>query len=288
MKRFLKRHWSGIALGLVIVIGVCLLAYPTVSDWYNSIHQSRAISNYMERVEQLDETDYSALLQAAQEYNEYLTGKENPLVVEEEERARYEALLNVAGNGIMGYVDIPRIHVELPIYHGTSDAVLQVAVGHMEGSSLPVGGSFTHAVLSGHTGLPKAVLFTNLTELKEDDIFIISVLNETLTYQIDQIKIVLPQETEDLQIVPGQDYCTLITCTPYGVNSHRLLVRGHRIENLPVEEVEEIKPVIAVASAPKERNLPLLIGGGASVLILFLALVIKKTRNRAKKKRKKG
>lgn len=288
MKRFLKRHWSGIALGFVMVIGMCLLAYPTVSDWYNSIHQSRAISNYMEKVEQLDETDYSALLQAAREYNEYLTKKENPLVVEEPEMIRYEALLNVAGNGIMGYVSIPKIHVELPIYHGTSDAVLQVAVGHMEGTSLPVGGSSTHTVLSGHTGLPKAVLFTNLTELKEDDIFMMSVLNETLTYQIDQIKIVLPQETEDLQIVPGKDYCTLITCTPYGVNSHRLLVRGHRIENLPEEEVKEIKPVITVASAPKEKNLPLLIGGAMSVLILFLALVIKKTRNRAKKKKKKG
>lgn len=287
MIRFFKRHWSGMFLGLVMIIGACLLAYPTVSDWYNSIHQSRAITNYVASVGKLDDTDYEALWQAAREYNEYLTGKDVPLFVEEEELEWYESLLNVAGNGIMGYVDIPKIKVELPIYHGTSDAVLQVAVGHLEGTSLPTGGETNHTVLSGHTGLPKAVLFTNLTELKEKDIFMLSVLNETLTYEIDQIKVVLPEETEELEIVPGKDYCTLVTCTPYGVNSHRLLIRGHRIPNLPVEEVEEIKPVVTAITTPKEKNLPLLAACAVAALILLLALVIKMFRIKKKKKKKR-
>lgn len=287
MKRFFKKHWSGMMLVLVMIIGVCLLAYPTVSDWYNSLHQSRAITNYMASVEQLDETDYEELWQAVRQYNQYLTEKEMPLIVEDEERLWYESLLDVAGNGIMGYISIPKINVELPIYHGTSDAVLQVAVGHLEGSSLPAGGESTHTVLSGHTGLPKAVLFTNLTELKEDDVFMMSVLNETLTYQIDQIKVVLPEETDDLKITPDQDYCTLITCTPYGVNSHRLLVRGHRIANLPVEEVQEIKPVVTAVAAPKEQNLPLMAACAAAAVILLMALIVKVLRTKKKKKKKR-
>ncbi len=212
-------------------IGALLLLYPTISDFWNSFHQSRAIASYAEQVADLDENAYDRLWEDARTYNKTLGDRMNRFVMAEEQKKAYAALLNIADNGVMGYIEIPKVRCNLPIYHGTDEAVLQVAIGHVPGSSLPVGGESTHCVLSGHRGLPSAKLFTNLDELETGDVFMLRVLDETLTYEVDQIRTVLPNELGDLAIVEGEDYCTLVTCTPYGINSHRLLVRGHRVEN---------------------------------------------------------
>ena len=212
-------------------IGALLLLYPTISDFWNSFHQSRAIASYAEQVADLDENAYDRLWEDARIYNKTLGDRMNRFVMAEEQKKAYAALLNIADNGVMGYIEIPKVRCNLPIYHGTDEAVLQVAIGHVPGSSLPVGGESTHCVLSGHRGLPSTKLFTNLDELETGDVFMLRVLDETLTYEVDQIRTVLPNELGDLAIVEGEDYCTLVTCTPYGINSHRLLVRGHRVEN---------------------------------------------------------
>ena len=212
-------------------IGALLLLYPTISDFWNSFHQSRAIASYAEQVADLDENAYDRLWEDARIYNKTLGDRMNRFVMGEEQKKAYAALLNIADNGVMGYIEIPKVRCNLPIYHGTDEAVLQVAIGHVPGSSLPVGGESTHCVLSGHRGLLSAKLFTNLDELETGDVFMLRVLDETLTYEVDQIRTVLPNELGDLAIVEGEDYCTLVTCTPYGINSHRLLVRGHRVEN---------------------------------------------------------
>ena len=229
-----KRKKSNILLTALLVLallaGLSLLLYPTVSDWWNSMHQSRAIASYVESVVELDEEQYDAVWQAAQEYNAALPDDDTRFLPGEEEQALYETLLNVGGDGIMGYVEIEKIDVLLPIYHGTNEEVLQVAIGHIEGSSLPVGGAGTHTVISGHRGLPSARLFTDLDQLEEGDTFMLHILDETLTYEVDQIRIVEPDDISNLALEAGADYCTLVTCTPYGVNSHRLLVRGHRVE----------------------------------------------------------
>lgn len=220
-----------ILLILILLAGLSLLLYPTVSDYWNSFHQSRAIASYAEQVAEIDSDTYEQLWADAQAYNRSLIGKVGRYDMTDEERAKYESLLDVSGNGIIGYIEIPTIKCSLPIYHGTDEAILQIAVGHIEGTSLPVGGSGTHCVLSGHRGLPSARLFTDLDKMVVGDTFMMRVLDETLTYEVDQIRIVLPNEMDDLEIEEGKDYCTLVTCTPYGINSHRLLVRGHRIEN---------------------------------------------------------
>lgn len=236
-----KKTGSPITLLLILILlaGVSLLLYPTVSDYWNSFHQSRAIASYAEQVAKIDPDTYKQLWADAQAYNRSLIGKVGRYDMTDEERAKYESLLNVSGNGIIGYIEIPSIKCSLPIYHGTDEAILQIAVGHIEGTSLPVGGSGTHCVLSGHRGLPSARLFTDLDKMVEGDTFMMRVLDETLTYEVDQIRIVLPDEMDDLEIEEGKDYCTLVTCTPYGINSHRLLVRGHRVENQ--EEAQAIR-----------------------------------------------
>lgn len=227
----MRKHLSTIILILVFLVGLSLLLYPTVSDYWNSLHQSRAIAQYSEQVAALDHDSYEELWQAARRYNEGLLDNAHRFTPTEEELEEYESLLNVSGNGIIGYIEIPSIDCYQPIYHGTDEAVLQIAVGHIEGTSLPTGGPGTHCVISGHRGLPSARLFTDLDKLTKGDTFILSVLDETLTYEVDQILIVEPDEIEALSIDEEKDYCTLITCTPYGINSHRLLVRGHRVEN---------------------------------------------------------
>ncbi|MBQ7049852.1 MAG: class C sortase [Firmicutes bacterium] len=234
----MKKHWSTILLIVILIIGLSLLLYPTFSDWWNSFHQSKAIASYTEQVAGMDEEKYDEVWSAAREYNSRLLKNPNSFILSDQQWEKYEQLLDVSGSGIMGYVEIPIIDVMLPIYHGTDEAVLQIAVGHLEWSSLPVGGESSHCVVSGHRGLPSAQLFTDLDKMVEGDIFIMHVLDEVLTYQVDQIRIVEPAETEDLLIVEGEDLCTLITCTPYGINSHRMLVRGHRIEN--IEEINEV------------------------------------------------
>lgn len=215
---------------LLIVAGIGLLSYPSVSNWWNQRHQSHAIAGYTEAIEGMSAEDYAAYLSEAQAYNEYLRNAVGRFCPTEEESEWYRSLLNITGDGIMAYIEIPKIDVKLPIYHGTEETVLQVAVGHLEGSSLPIGGPGTHTALSGHRGLPSAKLFTQLDKLEVGDKFYISVLGENHEYTIDNIDVVLPEDMSGLEIEEGKDYCTLITCTPYGVNSHRLLVRGIRTE----------------------------------------------------------
>lgn len=226
----MKKHLSTIFLVLVLVAGLSLLLYPTVSDYWNSMHQSRAIATYSANVSSMSTADYNDVWQAATDYNWDMKSRGNRFLLDDEERETYETMLNVAGNGVMGYVEVPKIECRLPIYHGTNEAVLQVAIGHIEGTSLPVGGLGSHCVISGHRGLPSARLFTDLDQVTVGDTVLIHVLDETLTYLVDQILIVEPHDTTALAIDPACDYLTLVTCTPYGINSHRLLVRGHRIE----------------------------------------------------------
>lgn len=234
-----KKNWSNIILIVVFFVGLSVLLYPTVSDYWNSLHQSRAIATYSDAVEEMDTSDYERMWAEADAYNEELYESGHGLGLAEDEKKEYDSILDVSGTGIMSYIEIPSIKCSLPIYHGTDEAVLQIAVGHIEGSSLPVGGVNTHCVLSGHRGLPSAKLFSDLDKLEEGDLFMIRTLNQTLTYEVDQIRIVLPEEIDDLEIVEGEDLCTLVTCTPYGINTHRLLVRGHRVANQ--EDAENIR-----------------------------------------------
>lgn len=226
----MKKHIVNIFIALLFLVGLSVLLYPAVSNYVNSKSQSKAIASYVENMQAMDKTDYEALLEEAREYNAALEPGLARFAVKGKALEDYLRLLGSDG-GAVGYLEIPAIQVELPIYLGDSPAVLQVGAGTMPGSSLPVGGPGTHSVLTGHRGLPSSKLFTDLDKLVEGDTFVITVLNQTMTYQIDQIKIVLPQELSDLDIQEGKDFCTLVTCTPYGINSHRMLVRGSRIEN---------------------------------------------------------
>ena len=262
----MKKHISTLLLIAVFLIGLSLLLYPTLSDYWNSFHQSRAITSYAEQVSNLNQDEYEELFTKAIQYNSTALERSNVFILTDEQKKQYEQLLNLDGTGEMGYIEIPSIKVALPIYHGTVDTVLQHAIGHLEWSSLPVGGESSHCVLSGHRGLPSAKLFTNLDKLAAGDTFTLRVLNEVLTYEVDQILIVEPKEIENLRILDGQDYCTLVTCTPYGVNTHRLLVRGHRIEN-PEEahavfvtaDAEQIKPILVASMLAITVLLPLVI-----------------------------
>ena len=226
-----KKHGITIILLLVFLIGAGFIAYPSFADWWNSFHQSRAVASYAEAVAEINTEEYERSLRMAHLYNRLLAKKGILWNPDEKQLKEYERQLNIGANGILGYIDIPKINVMLPIYHGIDDSVLQVAIGHLPGTSLPVGGAGTHCLVSGHRGLPSARLFTDIDKLVTGDTFIITVLNQTLTYEVDQIDVVLPTEVSTLQIEEGKDYVTLVTCTPYGINTHRLLVRGHRIKN---------------------------------------------------------
>ena len=252
--------------------GLSLLLYPTISDWWNSMHQSRAIANYMEDVVELDDETYDLIWQQARQYNAALPRDNSRFTPTEEQLQDYAEVLNVSGNGIMGYVEIPKIDVMLPVYHGTDEAVLQVAVGHIVGSSVPVGGSGSHCVVSGHRGLPSAKLFTDLDQMEVGDTFLLHVLDEVLTYEVDQIVVVLPEDVSELAIQEGEDLCTLVTCTPYGVNSHRMLVRGHRVET---EETTQDTPIRIMADAVRvdPTMVALIIGGFLLAIILLFVLV---------------
>ena len=262
----MKKNRSNIILILIFLVGLSVMLYPTVSDYVNQKNQSRAVASYSEEVENLSDVDYQAYFDAADDYNRRLA--ETPdAFYRPEEVSGYTDTLDVSGTGIMGYITIPKIGVELPVYHGTSDGVLQVAAGHLEGSSLPVGGAGTHAVISAHRGLPSAKLFTNLDELEVGDTFTITVLDRVLTYEVDQISIVLPTETDLLQPVEDKDYVTLMTCTPYGINTHRLLVRGKRIEN-----AENQKHIRVTADALRIE--PIIVAPALAVPMLLVMLVV--------------
>ena len=268
-------------LVLALLAGLSLLLYPTVSDYWNSLHASQAVATYAEDVKSIDKTQYDELLAAAHSYNESLHTRTNDFYLTDEQQAAYDTLLNIGQTGIMGYIEIPVIKLSLPIYHGTSDSVLQIAVGHLDWTSLPVGGTGTHCVLSGHRGLPSAKLFTNLDQMKTGDTFVIRVLDEVLTYEVDQILIVEPNNTSALTIEVGKDLCTLVTCTPYGINSHRLLVRGHRVENTP-----EAKMIRVVADAIQIE--PLIVApvvAAPVLLILFVMLMLPKRKKHIEKEK---
>ena len=229
--QWFKKKLPTILLVFVFLTGVALILYPTFADWWNSFHQSRAVASYMDSVSALDTERYEEILAEADAYNQKLAETGVIWTLDEEQEKEYNDQLNINDSGIMGYIDIPKINITLPIYHGIDEEVLQVAIGHIAGSSLPVGGENTHCIVSGHRGLPSARLFTDLDKLVDGDTFTMTVLNRTVTYQVDQIRIVEPTDLSDFLIEEGKDYCTLVTCTPYGINTHRLLVRGHRVAN---------------------------------------------------------
>lgn len=272
----MRKHASTIFLILILVVGLSLMLYPSFSNWWNEAHQSRAIAAYSQEVSKLDENRYDELWQQAWEYNRSLVGRENAYLLDDSQKAEYERLLDVSGMGIMGYIEIPSLKVSLPIYHGTEESVLQVAVGHLEWTSLPVGGESTHCVLSGHRGLPSAKLFTDLDRLVVGDRFRLGVLDQVLTYEVDQILIVEPQDTEALLIEEGKDLCTLVTCTPYGINTHRLLVRGHRVET-----EKDAKNVRVTSDAIQiEPYLVAPVVAAPILLVLLLGLLIPRRRNK--------
>lgn len=271
----MKKNKIGILLVLMLFIGVCGLLYPSVSQYWNSKTQTQAVENYRDILESLKPEDYEAYFKEAEKYNSQLNELNFPLT-DYYKLNGYNDILNVSGTGIMGYVSIPKLGVELPLYHGISAEVLNVACGHLEGTSLPVGGENTHCVLSAHRGLPHAKLFTELDKMEVGDTFTITVLNRTVTYQVDQIKVVLPNETNDVQIVSGEDLCTLLTCTPYGINSHRLLVRGTRIENAA--------PVLHVTSnAYRIDSLVATPVVAAPILLILLIVLMIKYRDKGSK-----
>lgn len=229
--RWLRKNWINLILVMILLLGVGLLLYPSVADYWNSFHQSRAIASYAEAVANINDDEYTRILDEAKAYNRKLAEDGINWTPKLEEMREYEKVLDITGTGIMGYIEIERIKCYLPIYHGVDETVLQRAIGHIAGTSLPVGGDTSHSVLSGHRGLPSAKLFSELDKVEKGDRFIIRCLDEMMTYEVDQILIVLPHELESIRMEADMDYVTLVTCTPYGVNSHRLLVRGHRVEN---------------------------------------------------------
>lgn len=266
MIKKIKDNYLTISLVGILLIGLSLLLYPTVSDYWNSFHQSEAVAGYVQDVEDMSEQKKAEMLAAAQAYNQTLqTGVIPDLNLSSAETKTYDQTLDVTGTGIMAYVEIPKLNTTLPIYHGTADSVLQVAIGHIPGTSLPVGGKGTHAVISGHRGLPSAKLFTDIDRLVEGDTFMIQVLDETLTYEVDQILTVTPDDVSALAIDPEQDYVTLVTCTPYGVNTHRLLVRGHRIANQ-----ENVARVTSEASQVE----PLMVAPFLAIFIFIVLLLV--------------
>lgn len=272
---WMKKHFTTILLVIIFLAGVGLLLYPTVSDYWNSFHQSKAVVSYIENVTNIDDKNYEELWNNAVAYNEELAENGIKWTMTDEEKEEYDQYLKIDDTGIMAYIEIPEIDCSLPIYHGTEESVLQIAIGHIEGTSLPVGGESTHCVLSGHRGLPSAKLFTDLDKLVEGDTFIIQTLDATLTYEVDQIRIVEPTDLSDLQIEEGKDFCTLVTCTPYGINTHRLLVRGHRIAN--DEEATEVRVSADATQVDPVQTAPFL---AAPMLLVLLILLFFGSRKR--------
>lgn len=275
----MKRKLSNVIIILIILTGLALLLYPTISNYLKSIAYSRAIDAYQQSVSNLDSDTYDDILKRANAYNEDLASREYIMLpFSDEDEQEYRSQLSLPGTDVMGYVVIPKIDVSLPIYHGTEEAILQNGVGHIEGSSLPVGGLGSHSVLAGHRGLVSARLFTDLDRMVLGDTFQIRVLKEVLTYEIDEIKTVLPSDSSILQIDPNEDYCTLMTCTPYGVNSHRLLVRGHRIPTPETNAPDEPgAPDEVVLEDGKlfgfDAKIVLLIAGGLAVILISLLVI---------------
>lgn len=272
----MRRKLVNFIFVIILLIGIGIMLYPTFSDWWNRQHQTHAIAGYVEATKDLSAEKKQEMWNEAQAYNKTLVGKSLNFNLSDEEKKEYEKILDVTGTGIMGYVNIPKINVSLPIYHGTDEATLQIAIGHLPGTSLPVGGESTHCVISGHTGLPSAKLFTDIDQLEVGDHFTLEVLDQTLTYEVDQINVVLPDELEDLEIEEGKDLCTLVTCTPYGINTHRLLVRGHRVTNDDPDVLVDGEPV------KEDKYVPI-----AVLIVLFIVFAIIVGPKRKKRKMQK-
>lgn len=273
MKKEKKKDFSTIILVIIFLIGLCVLLYPLISNWYNSLGAERAVTNYEDVIKDIDDAKMQRILQSAENYNKNLFEDPKTLHNGEIEDIEYKELLDPTGTGMMGYITISKLSVNLPIYHGTTNEILNKYVGHLEGSSIPIGGESTHSILTGHRGLPSANLFTNLDKLDIGDTFILNILNQKLIYEVDDIKIVLPDEIDELKIVAGQDYVTLVTCTPYAVNTHRLLVRGHRIENSNTKIIPaDAMQINSIIVAPI-ISIPIL-------FILILVVIIKPKRRK--------
>lgn len=275
----MKKHLSTVILVLVFLAGLGLVMYPTVSDLVNKAHQSVAIDDYEKKISNMTKDDFHKILEDARLYNHTITTNEFPRNESDlEGNDEYKAAVNPSGNGMIGYLKIDSIKLRIPIYHTTKESVLQKAVGHIPTTSLPVGGKGTHAVLTGHRGLPSARLFTDLDKVRTGDIFYIYVLDDILAYKVDLIKTVLPAQVNDLQIVPGKDYVTLVTCTPYGINTHRLIVRGERV---PYEEaVEQQKTVEPVVGKLPQEQIAVLAVAPVLILLLIIILILKKKKRR--------
>ena len=231
MKNWIRQHLLTVVMTAGMITGLMLLLYPSVANYWNSFHQAKRIMEYNDVVSSMSHEDYKKIIDDAREYNSRLAETGIQWTLTDAQKAEYNRQLKIEGTDAMGYISIPKIHIRLPLMHGTDEKVLQNSIGHLEATSLPVGGKGTHCIISGHRGLPSARLFTDIDKLKEGDTWTITVLNETITYECDQVRIVLPDDLSDLRIEEGKDLCTLVTCTPYGINTHRLLVRGHRVPN---------------------------------------------------------
>ena len=263
---------------LLFIAGLCLLLYPGISNYWNSFRQSTAINHYFKIAGEIDEKECERIIKEAKEYNVSLTERDNPYALTHTQEELYPDLLNISEDGMIGIVDIPGIGVTLPIYHGTSATVLQKAIGHLEWTSLPVGGENSHCVLSGHRGLPSRKLFTDLDKIVEGDVIYLKVLNEALAYKVDQILIVLPEDLTPLEIINGEDYCTLVTCTPYGVNTHRILIRGHRIEN---PEDDLLTSVAADAVIIEPLLVAPILFAGILLILIIVSVIIPKRKKRS-------
>ena len=272
----MKKHFSTILLVSIFFIGLSVLLYPTLANYVNSKHQSRAIAEYVAALANTDPAQFDAELEEARAYNQAIRSDPARFAPDEAELEAFHHMLG-ANNTAIGYIEIPAIRVDLPLYLGTEESVLQAGAGVMPGSSLPIGGESTHTVLTGHRGLPSSRLFTDLDQLSPGDTFVLFVLNEVLTYEVDQIRIVLPEELDDLAIEEGKDYCTLVTCTPYGINTHRMLVRGHRIDNIEADTVS------ARVTADAIQVDTLLVTPVVAAPMLLVLLVLLMTRGGRKK-----
>ena len=281
-RRKLKRRLKNFFLTILFLIGMGITFYPVVSKAWNQYRDSRLISDYEEAVRTIPEDRYESILREAREYNEQhlsnnIVDAFNQDIGDYILTHPYDTLLNPTGNMIMGSVEIPRINVSLPIYHGIGSDVLEKGIGHIEGTSLPIGGANTHTVLAGHRGLPGRQLLTDLDQVDLNDLFYLKILNETLAYKVDQVTVVEPHETKGLAIETGQDLVTIVTCTPYGVNSHRLLVRGHRIPY--VEQEKEIYEALNTPETGREERL-LMMGLGVFAILVIFMLLVQKLRSR--------
>lgn len=272
----MNRKIPKIILFITFIAGIIMLLYPLVTQYWNSKVQSQIVKNYKKNLEKMEVEDYTNIFNDASAYNARLLELDYPFI-EYKKLLNYKDLVNINNDGMIGYIKIDKLNIELPIYHGTSSSILNVAVGHLEGTSLPIGGNNTHSVLAAHRGLPNKELFTNITKLEIGDSFTITVLDRIITYQVDNIVIVEPNDISKLQVIEGKDYVTLLTCTPYGLNYHRLLVRGTRIET------QEEKNIIITSEAYQiDKEIVTFIMTIPIIIVLIIYVILKPIKKESK------